>query len=394
MWRAVRLLLGAAALLALAWWIGGLPGTVTAQAGAYRVETSVPAALLLLVLLAAFLVVLLRVIGGVRRAPSGFGAWRGGRRQRQGELALRRGVVALAAGDAVAARAEAGRARKLLGDAPMAVLLSAEAARLAGDALAARAAFRALTDDKEMAFLGHRGLLRLDSAGDTGAHVEAAERAYPGSAWLRERRMALAARDGNFAGALALARAPAQVAALAAGAAQGAPPELALAFAKQAVRADPALAVGVVALARALNGVGKPKAAKRALLAGWKAAPHPMIAEAFLAGCATPIERAQAAAELAGAKPGDAASELLLAETSLAARLTGEARRHAEAAAAAGDQAAHAMLKALDGGAVAPPVGGRWVCATCASARIDWAPLCPACGGVGTFAWRPGMALA
>jgi HemY protein len=331
---------------------------------------------------------LLRVIGGVRRAPGGFGAWRGGRRQRQGELAVRRGVVALAAGDAAAARAEAGRARKLLGDNPMAMLLGAEAARLAGDAVAARAAFRALTEDKEFSFLGHRGLLRLAGGEEAHEHARAAEAAYPGSAWLRERRMALAAKSGDFAGALALAREPGQVAALAAGAAQGAAPEAALGFAKQAVRADPGLAPGVVALARALNGVGKPRAAKRALLAGWKAAPHPMIAAAFLAGCASPIERAQAAAELAGAKPGDAASEMLLAETSLAARLTGEARRHAEAAVAAGAGEAHAVLQALDGGVVTAPGRGVWVCGTCASAREDWAPVCPACGGVGTLGWR------
>ena len=48
MLRAVKFILLAAVLLVLAWWIGGLPGDVTAHAGRYTVETSTPAALLIL----------------------------------------------------------------------------------------------------------------------------------------------------------------------------------------------------------------------------------------------------------------------------------------------------------------------------------------------------------
>ena len=131
MWRAVKFIVIAAVLLVLAWWIGGLPGNVTATSGPYRVETSVPAALLILFVIALLFTILLRLLGGIRRAPGGVVAWRGGRRQRLGELATQRGLVALAAGDIVSARSEAGRARKLLGDTPLALLLTAETARLA-----------------------------------------------------------------------------------------------------------------------------------------------------------------------------------------------------------------------------------------------------------------------
>ena len=159
MLRAVKFLLIAAVLLVLAWWIGGLPGDVTAHVGPYTVETSTPAALLVLFLIAS---ALFRVAARDRRHPArpgGLSAWRGGRRQQQGELATQRGIVALAAGDAAAARAEAGRARKLLGDTPLVLLLAAESARLAGQAEQAQAAFPQLTRHKDMAFLGHRGLL-------------------------------------------------------------------------------------------------------------------------------------------------------------------------------------------------------------------------------------------
>jgi HemY protein len=332
MFRALRFILIAAILLVLAWWIGGLPGDVTAHSGRYTVQTSVPAAILILFIIALLMTVLLRVLGGIRRAPRGLSSWRGGRRARLGEIATQRGIVALAAGDAPAARAEAGRARKLLGDTPLVLLLTAEAARLSGQTEQAQAAFAQLTRHKDMAFLGHRGLLRHSFAqGDHDAahsHALAAEDAYPGSAWLRAKRLELAVRQQKWAAALGLTKQPAQVAALATAAARTAPDKRrALALAKQAVKADPTLAPAVVAYAAALRDVGKPRAAARALLAGWKAAPNPLLAQAYLARLATPIERAQAAAELAAAHPGHPESELILGETALAARLTGEARR-------------------------------------------------------------------
>jgi HemY protein len=391
MLRAVKFILLAAVLLVLAWWIGGLPGDVTAHAGRYTVETSTPAALLILFLIALLFTVLLRVIGGIRRAPGGFGTWRGGRRRKLGEVAMQRGIVALAAGDAAAARAEAGRARKLLGDTPLSLLLTAEAARLGGQAEQARAAFAQLTQHKEMAFLGHHGLFRhsfAEGAHDAAhAHVQAAEAAYPGSAWVRQQRLALEVRQGNWAAALAMTTVPKEIAALATGAAQASTdPSRALKYAKQAVRADPTLAPAVVELADALRAKGKPRAAKRALLSGWKTAPHRLIAQSWFAAQATPLERAQSAAELAAANPDHVESELALAETAWEARLTGEARRHAEAALAAGatDERAHNILAALDGKA-ATPTSPEWVCTACHTPQLTWSPACPACRVVGSL---------
>jgi HemY protein len=394
MWRAVRFIVVAALLLVLAWWIGGLPGNVTATSGPYRIETSVPAALLILVLIALLLTVLLRVLGGIRRAPGGVLAWRGGRRQRLGEIATQRGLVALAAGDAAAARAEAARARKCLGDTPLVLLLTAESARLSGMTEQAQEAFRQLAQDKDMGFLGHHGLLRHsltvqdhEAARD---HVVAAERVYPGSAWLRAQKKELAVRQQDWVGALALTRDPAETAAFATAAAQASlTPQHALAYAKKAVKAAPGLAPAVVAYAEALRQTGKPRAAKKALLAGWKAAPHPLIAAAYLEPLATPLERAQAASELASARPGHAESELVLGETALAARLTGEARRHAEAALAThGDDGRAAdILARLEGKPVNANSDAAWVCAACRTRFADWAPVCAHCQRAGTLVW-------
>jgi HemY protein len=376
--RALRFIIIAAILLGLAWWISAIPGTLTAHAGAYTVQTSAPIAILLLVAIVALFVILLRVLGGVRRAPRGYGLWRGGRRRKLGEIATHRALNALAAGDAKAAQAESTRARKLLGETPLVLLLVAESARLSGNQTQAQAAFEKLAGEKNTAFLGHRGLLRLSTAtGDhstASKHALSAADAYPGSAWLKNQRLDLAVKKTDWKAALALARTPAEVAALATAAAIAAPTNReALALSKQAI---------------------KPRAAKRALLKAWTTAPNPLISAAYLEGISTPLERAQAAGDLAFVNPSHAESELLLAETALPAKLTGEAKRHANAAITAGlsDKRPYAVLAALDDGrealaALASAPIPRWRCNACFTEHDSWEPVCPHCAKPGTFTW-------
>jgi HemY protein len=280
---------------------------------------------------------------------------------------------------------------------PLALLLAAESARIAGRTEDARAAFQQLTTSKEMAFLGHRGLLRhtMDTGDHDSAasHASAAATSYPGSVWLKSKRLELAVKQQNWPVALTLTRRPSEIAAYATAAAQEAEPKQAVAFGKQAIRADPEFAPGIVAYAQALFAAGKARAARAALRAGWIKAPHPLIAQNWLAAAATPLERAQAAADLAAAKPGHAESEVLLAQTSLAANLTGEARRHAEAALAAGntDGRAAAVLATLNntgGGNALVPLTAFWRCTGCQSPQINWTPVCPTCQKPGTLVWK------
>jgi HemY protein len=400
MWRTARFLLTAIILLALAWWIGNLPGTLTAQSGVYTIQTSVPAAIVMIGLLVWLLLVALRVAGGVKRAPGGYFSWRGARRQRLGEIATQRGIVALAAGDAAAAESESGRARRLIGETPLVLLLTAESARLSGKTDVANAAFQKLTAHKDMAFLGHRGLLRHHMASgdhDTAdVHAKAADQHYPGSAWLRTKKRDIAIKQADWPAALALTHEPAARAALATAAAGSATDDRqAVDFAKQAVKASPGLAPAVVAYAESLRKRGKLGAARKALINGWKAAPNPLIAQSFIAPFPTAIERAQTAPDLAAANPGHPESEIFLAQTYLEARLTGEAKRHAEAAIAAGltDNRAADVLAALGegGGQALVPVSAAksaWVCNACGAAAEAWAPVCPQCHKAGALAWK------
>ena len=405
----LRFVIVAAVLLALVWAVGSLPGTLTARSGPYTIETSVPAAILAVIALVALLTLLLRLVGGLRRAPGGVSAWRGGRRQRLGEVATQRGIVALAAGDAAAAATEAKRARNLLGDAPLTLLLAAEAARLGGQHDDAAPLFQKLTAHPDMAFLGHRGLLRHRLAlGDhdaAQAHAEAAAVAYPKSTWLRTQRRDIAVGKQDWPAALQYAETPAETAAFATAAARAtADPQAAVRFGKQAQKAAPTLAPAVVAHAEALRQTGDERGARKALLAGWAAAPHPEIAAAFVAPAATPIDRARAAADLAAARPGHPESELLLAETALDARLTGEAQRHADAVltASPGEPRAARVLAVLGGAPAGPaptggvaPAAGQWVCAACGTPQAAWLAVCPRCHEAGSLAWRSaGTALA
>lgn len=400
MWKLLKFCIIAAVILAAAWWVAGLPGGVTADAGAYRITTSAPVALLLLLAVVGLLIIFLRVLGGLRRAPGQFGGWRGERRAKAGEIALQRGLVAVAAGDPSGAKAAAVKARTLLGDTAFVQWLSAEAARLAGQNEQAHLAFERLTQSKEMKFIGHQGLLleslKTGRTDEAARQALAAEEAYPGSSWTRGQRLALAVRAQNYAGALRLTQDPHERAALAVAASQTAEtPKLALDFAKQAAKAEPTSPVALVALARALHGMGKERAARKTLLHGWKIAPHRLLAAAWLSPDATPLEHAQAAAQLSAARPGHMESELLLGQTAFAAQLTGEARRHARAALEAGntDGRAEAILAALDG-KPAPAIAPGWRCTACRAQSNEWFCTCPACGKLGTLvATHPDSAL-
>jgi HemY protein len=400
MFRAIRFIVIAALLLALAWWIGTIPGTLTAHSGRITVQTSVPVAILILAVIAVLLSFLLRLVFHLRRAPGGIDSWRSGRRQKQGEIAVQRGIVALAAGDAVAAQAASVQARRQLGDTPLVLLLTAESARLSGKSEQAKAAFQQLTGHKDMAFLGHRGLLREHLEGGeheiAATHALAAEDAYPGSAWLKTQRLDIALKQQDVKAALALTRNPAEIAALATVAANEAGTAAdAKRYAKQAIKAAPKLAPAIAAYARALRRSNRERAARQVLVKGWAASPHPLIAAAYLEKSSSPIERAQAALELAKAAPGKPETELLLAETSLAAQLSGEAKRHANAAIQAGltDKRPYAVLATLEPSqdsisAAASAPAPKWVCGVCSAEASDWTAICPSCGKAGTLTWR------
>lgn len=403
---AIGFALLAVLVIAGAWWLAGLPGTVTATVAETTLQTSTPVALLLLAVLFGLLYALLRLLGGLVRSPRRVRGWRERRRRKEGDAAVTRALLALAAGDSGVARREAERGRTLLGSTPLTLLLAAQAGRQAGREGEAEVAYKELAGREDAAFLGLRGLLRQATArGDwteAAALARRAEAAYPGAAWLREERLHLALHTEQWTDALRLAPPGAAAALGTAAATHAADPDEARRLAKRAWEADPALAPAALAYAGRLRAAGKEKAVHQTLRRSWAASPHPDLAEFYLAPIHDPLARVQAAAGLIRDAPNHPESHLLLARLSLDAGLPGEARRHAEAARRAGlvqrrvwtlladiseaEGDAAGARDALRHAADADP-DPRWRCEACGTPQAEWHPVCPACGTAGRIAW-------
>jgi HemY protein len=410
--RILWIIVVCALVLAAAWLVAGLPGHVTAEFGDTTVEAATPVVAFALIVLLVVVYVVVRLFAALIGIPGRTGRWRNARRHRAGETAVTRTLLALAAGDKGDARRESSRARRLLGDSPQTLLLTAEAGRLAGREDEAETAFRALTERQDAAFLGYRGLLRQaigrQNWSEAATLARQAEAVHPGAAWLRQERSQLAIRAGHWAEALDLAEAGTPKAALATAAAQAeTDPSKALQLARRAWRDDPSLAPAAVAYAERLRAAGKEKRAQRVLSHSWSIAPHPDLAACALAPVSDTMARVKAAQALTAANPSHVESRLLLAGTALAAGLTGEARHQAEAARAAGfnqrrlwlllaeieeeercdtEAGRLAQRDALRRAASADPDPG-WRCQSCHTPHDVWHPACPACGAAGSVRW-------
>ncbi len=420
--RVIFFLILAAILIFVAWQFALLPGTVSAHVGRLDFQAATPVVALGLLALFILLYVLIRLIRGIFFLPRTTRRRRDARRRRAGDLAVTRTLVALAAGDTGDARREAARARRALGDTPQVLLLAAEAGRLSGREREAEAAFQALAARPDSAFLGLRGLLRQAIARkdweEAASLARKAEEAHPGAAWLRGERAQLAMRVGSWSEALALADPDAPKAALATAAAQAeGDPKRALRLAKQAWTEDRTLAPAAIAYARRLREAGRENRAQEVLRRTWAVAPHPDLADLALSVHTDAASRLQDAKRLSQENPDHPESHLLLGQAALASGQADEARRHAEAARAAGlndrrvwmlladieeaeagdsAEGRAAQRDALRAAAVADP-DPAWRCSACGSSQDEWRAACPVCGTPGSLAWtatqKPGAVM-
>ena len=405
MLNVILFVLLAALSVAGAWWVAGLPGTVSATIGSYSIDASAPVALTLLALLFLLLYVAIRLISRLFDAPRRIARVNRRMRRVRGEQAVTRALVALAANDPDTARREAARSQKLLGATPLTLLLAGQAHRQAGNDDQATAVFQQLAETKGGAFLGHRGLMQIATGRqDWSAAQQAAlgaESAYPGAAWVRQERQQIALKTGQYRDALSLFSEGKAALAIAAANAETDSAQ-AIKLAKQAFNADPALPPAAIAYATRLRQAGRERAAQSVIARAWARQPHPDLAELALAPQADRLKRVAAARQLATANPGHPESRLMVARAALAAELSTEARRELDAARKAGlNQRRMYVLMAdvaeLDGhpaevqealraesSAGPDPV---WRCAACSTVQPAWTAVCPACGTHGRVAW-------
>ncbi len=435
-----------AVVLIAAGWFAVNPGHITIDWLGYRIEAPVGLLALGVGTVALLLTMLLRFWLFVVTAPSRLAAWRDARRRRRGYAALSRGMVAVAAGDAVAARLQARRAEALIaaGETPLPLLLAAQAAQLEGDEREAQRYFTLMLQRPETEFLGLRGLLsQAARAGDMPRALTLARRAYelkPNTPWVLTALFDLLIRQGEWRAAeeiveraetrkvLAPARAKRDLAILAH--AQSLQAERsghaadALRFARRGHRLAPNLAPLATRLAALLIRDGHKREAAKIIEQTWPLSPQPELARLYGEARpeSDPLKRVGQMERLAKLAPNHLESRLALARAAMTAGLWGKARGELTAATgvggreaagpdgmaaggpgAAGDSPARAFRllaeleeaersdgaaarRALERAGFARP-DETWTCRDCGARALDWTPLCPGCQAFDTLEW-------
>jgi len=420
-------------LVAAAVYVADRPGSVEVIWQGWRVDTSVAVLVLGVVLAAMAAAALFHILRKIIGGPRAFMRSRREKRRREGYRALTQGMVAVAAGDAEEAQKFARKADVLLAEPPLTLLLSAQAAQLNGDDRAAQRYFIAMIERKETEFLGLRGLImQALRGGDEGTALTLIERARklrPRTPWVLSSLFELQARAGKWRDAEATLVEASKRKALPAPESRHRHAVLlheksrtaessgevreALEHAAKAHKLDPGFAPATVRYANLLRVGGKRRPAAKAIESGWRAQPHPALAEAYgsLFAEEPPLQRLKHVERLAAQNPGHRESRIALAGAALHARLWGEARRHLEAAgAAAGSDSAlpptprvcrlmaeleqaerdnHGAARAWLARATATSsLDETYICDACGAESAGWTPLCSHCRGFDSLRWR------
>jgi HemY protein len=333
-------------------WIADRPGEVAITWQGYRIETSV---MVMVVALAAIVIAALLVWSLIRtilRSPDLIATALSQRRGVRGYQALSRGLIAVGSGDVAAARRYAQEAERIAPGEPLALLLNAQCAQLAGDRAAAEISFRAMAERDDTRLLGLRGLyVEARRRGDIPAarnHAEEAAKAAPSLGWAGQAVLEFRCAAGDWAGALSALdrnskhglinkadyrRERAVLLTARALAAEESDRDRARGYALDAAKLAPSLVPAAELAGRLLGEAGELKKAARIVEKAWQANPHPDLAEAY-----------------AHLRYGDSARERLARVQALAKKVPG----HPEGALAVARAAADAQEFGVARAALAP----------------------------------------
>ena len=208
MYRIILFLLLIALAAAGAAWVAEQTGDVALSWNGWRVHTTLPVFALALGVAIVAAILAWSVLRALWRVPERLRRSRHERRRARGRHAITHGLLAIGHGDSTAARMHADVARRHAADDPLALLLHAQSAQLAGDRGAARQAFRAMTEREDTRLLGLRGLfIEAQRADDPVAAVGIAEEALklsPASTWASHAVLGFRCAGGDWGGALAI----------------------------------------------------------------------------------------------------------------------------------------------------------------------------------------------
>src|SRR5882757_5226361 len=189
-------------------WFADRPGDVAIVWQGYRIETSVLVALLAVAVVALIAVIVWSIVRTILRSPDLIAMFMSHRRGVRGYLAISRGLIAIGAGDASAAKRAAGEVERIAPGEPLALLLNAQVAQLSGDRAAAEHAFRAMAERADTKLLGLRGLYveaqRRKDIAAAQAYAEEAAKAAPSAGWAGQAVLDFRCAAGDWAGALSV----------------------------------------------------------------------------------------------------------------------------------------------------------------------------------------------
>jgi HemY protein len=292
-------------------WLADNPGTVQFVWAGQEIETSLMVFAIGLVALMIVIALIWAILRAIWRSPHMLKGYFVARRRDKGYNALSNGLIAVGEGDAKRAQKAAGSANKFLKDAPLALLLKAQAAQLAGEYETARKTFHSMVDEPETKLLGLRGLfMEAERVNDPGAALQLALSAmdeaakhparpndgatvasWAGPAVLRYQSAAedwdgaLKTISANNAAGLTdrseVKRKRAIVLVAKALGHEDREPQEAKLAALEAHKLAPDLVPAAVVAGRVLSRLGELRRAVKTLESTWKLNPHPDLAETY-----------------------------------------------------------------------------------------------------------------
>jgi HemY protein len=343
--RVVLFLLAVAVLAAGFVWVADRPGDVAITWMGYRIETSVMVGALAIGVLVLVVILIWTIVRGILRSPEQVSLFFRHRRAVKGYLAITRGLIAVGTGNLRIARKAAIEAARLSPGDPLALLLTAQSAQMAGDRGAAERAFRAMTQRDDTKLLGLRGLYieaqRRDDPHAARLVAEEAGKATPAPAWAGQAVLDYRCAAADWAGALAALdamkgalekadyrRKRAVLLTARALALEEIDRDAARAAVLEAVKLAPDLVPAAALAGRRLAEAGEQRKARKILEKAWAINPHPDIAEAYanLRFGDSARDRLARMKKLADKVPGQLEGAIAVARAALDAREFASAR--------------------------------------------------------------------
>jgi HemY protein len=334
--------------LVIAWgfaWVTDRPGEIAITWMDYRVETSVIVAAIAIAALVLVILAIWSIARLILHSPEQVSLFLRHRRAVKGYLAISRGLIAVGAGDLRLARRSADDAVRLSPGDPLALLLTAQSAQMAGDSATAERAFRDMSTRDDTKLLGLRGLyIEAQRRNDLNAARLAAEeaaKAQPGVVWAGLALLDYRCAAKDWSGALdaldhmksALEkpdyrRKRAVLLVARAQALEDIDRDTSRALVLESVKLAPDLVPAAALAGRRLSEAGDVRKARKILEAAWAINPHPDIAESYAnvrLGDST-RERLTRMQKLAEKVPGQLEGALAVAHAALDAREFATAR--------------------------------------------------------------------